>query len=148
MSAAATTYFGRCRERLVAAIDDACAGQASWPGGVAAAIRAALELAAADPDAGRTLTAGAGRHRDEDEELAALVEHLAGCLARGAPPRNQRLPDAPATVLRIARQVNLELEAGRASSLATIAPDLTFLALMPYLGFAEARRWCQPTATA
>ena len=76
------------------------------------------------------------------------MEHLAALLARDAPPRNRRLPDAPTVVTRIARQVNLELEAGRDHTLPSIAPDLTFLALMPYLGFADARRWSQPAATA
>ena len=142
------THFGRCRRRLEVAIEEACEGHASWPARVAAAVRAAVELAATDPDAGRTLTEGAGRRRDDDEELLALVDRLATLLDRGAPPRNRRLPDASALVMRIARQVNLELESGRGSALPAVAPDLTFLALMPYLGFAEARRWSQPTAAA
>jgi hypothetical protein len=142
------THFGRCRERLEIAIEAACEGQSGWPARVAAGVRAAVALAAADPDLGRTLTEGAGHRHHDDEEFAALVDHLAQLLARGAPPRNRRLPDAPTVVIRIARQVNLELEAGRVAALPSIAPDLTFLALMPYLGFAAARRWSQPTATA
>lgn len=142
------THFGRCRERLEVAIAEACEGRADWPARVAAAVRAVVELAAADLDVGRTLTEGAGHRHDDNEEFVSLVEHLATLLARDAPPRNRRLADAPTVVARIARQVNLELEAGRGPSLPSIAPDLTFLALMPYLGFADARRWSQPTATA
>lgn len=142
------THFGRCRRRLEVAIEEACEGQATWPARVAAAVGAAVELAAADPDAGRTLTEGAGRLHGDDEELLALVDRLATLLEHGAPPRNPRLPAAPTLVLRIARQINLELEAGRGPTLSTVTPDLTFLVLMPYLGFAEARRWSQPTATA
>jgi hypothetical protein len=142
------THFGRCRQRLEVAIEEACDGQASWPARVAAAVGAALELAAADPEVGRTLTEGAGHRHDDNEEFVALVEDLAALFAHDAPPRNRRLPDAPTVVTRIARQVNLELEAGRGPTLPSIAPDLTFLALMPYLGFADARRWSQPTATA
>jgi hypothetical protein len=142
------THFGRCRQRLEEAIEAACGNQESWPAHVASGVRAAVELAAADPDLGRTLTEGAGHRHHDDEEFAALVDQLAELLARDAPPRNRRLPDAPTVVTRIARQVNLELEAGRAAALPAIAPDLTFLALMPYLGFAAARRWSQPTATA
>jgi hypothetical protein len=144
----ATTYFGRCRERLELVIGSACGTDAEWPARVGAAVRAALELAATDPEAGRTLTEGAGHRGVDDEEFATLVDHLAGLLTRGAPPRNERLPDAPTVVIRIARQINLELEARGGHKLAAIAPDLTFLALMPYLGFAEARRWAQPTAAA
>lgn len=139
------TYFGCCRVRLESAIAEACALEASWPAGVAAAVQAALRVAAADPEAARTLTEGAGHRRGDDEEFTALMVDLAARLDRGAPPRNDRLPPAPALIARIARQVNLELEAGRGHALAATAPDLTFLLLMPYLGFAEARRWCQPT---
>jgi hypothetical protein len=142
------THFERCRRHLELAIEEACEGQATWPARVAAAVGAAVDLAAADPDAGRTLTEGAGRRQGDDEELQDLVDHLATLLERGAPPRNRRLPTAPTLVMRIARQINLELEAGRGPTLSAVAPDLTFLALMPYLGFAEARRWSQPTATA
>lgn len=142
------THFGRCRRRLEVAIEEACAGQATWPARVAAAVQAAVELAAADPDTGRTLTEGAGHRHGDDDELLALVDRLAALLESGAPPRNRRLPGAPTLVMRIARQINLELEAGRGPDLPAVAPDLTFLALMPYLGFAEARRWSQPTATA
>jgi hypothetical protein len=142
------SQFGRCRQRLEFAIEEACEDQATWPAGVAAAVRAAVELATADPDAGRTLTEGAGHRHDDDEEFRALMQHLAALLALDAPPRNRRLPDAPTVVTRIARQINLELEAGRGPTLPSIVPDLTFLALMPYLGFADARRWSQPTATA
>jgi hypothetical protein len=142
------THFGHCRRRLELAIEEACEGQTTWPARVAAAVGAAVELAAADPDAGRTLTEGAGRRHGDDAELLDLVDRLATLLEHGAPPRNRRLPAAPSLVMRIARQINLELEAGRGPALPTVTPDLTFLALMPYLGFAEARRWSQPTATA
>lgn len=142
------TYFGNCRGRLEAAIEEACDGHRGWPTQVAAAIEAALALAVTDPDAGRALSQGAGHRRGDDVEFTAMVEHLATRFSRGAPPRNPRLPDAPTVVTRIARQINLELEAGRGHALTALAPDLTFLALMPYLGFAEARRWSQPTATA
>jgi hypothetical protein len=74
-----------------------------------------------------------------------MVDRFAELLGRGAPPV-ARPPDARAIVTRIARQVNLQLESER--RMMEIAPDLTFLALMPYLGFAEARRWSHPTATA
>jgi hypothetical protein len=144
----APTHFGRCRERLESAIGKACDPELPWPGRVGATIRAALDLAAADPDAGRTLTEGSGHRGVDDEEFAGLVDYLAGLLARDAPPRNQRLPDAPTVVIRACRQVNLVLESGPGAGLAAIAPDLTFLALMPYLGFAEARHWSQPSAAA
>lgn len=145
----AAAEFERCRARLEKAVADSCGPDAEWPDAVAAGIHAALEFAAGDPAAARVLTAGAiARERGEEPHFAAMVDHLAGLLSAGAPPPNPRLPDALGVITRIARQVNLEIEAGRAREMIQIAPDLTFLALLPYLGFSEARRWAQPTATA
>ncbi len=137
--------FARCRERLERAVAAACAGRRDWPSAVAAGVHAAVRFAAADPEAALTLTArAAARWQAREPEYVAAVDHFARLLSANAPPRNPRLPDAPAVVARIFRQVNLELEAGRAAELTEVAPDLTFLALMPYLGFAGARHWSQP----
>jgi hypothetical protein len=139
----------RCGERLERAVADACEREGDWPSAVSAGIRAALELAAADPASALVLTERASsRWREDEPEFVALVDRLAALLSRGAPPRNPRLPDARAVVARIAMQVNLELEAGQGRRLTELAPDLTFLALMPYVGFAGARRGSQSTATA
>lgn len=141
--------FARCRARLEETLAGSCEPAAEWPDAVAAAVQAALEFAAADPAAARVLTAGAiARERGEESNFTAMVDHLAGLLSTGAPPPNPRLPGAAGVITRIARQVNLEIEAGRAGEMVEIAPDLTFLALLPYLGFAGARRWAQPTASA
>lgn len=146
--ARAAGEFERCRERLERAVADSCQAQ-EWPAAVHNAVRAAAEFAAADPEAALTLTARASsRWREGEPGFVAMVDHFAALLDRGAPPRNPRLPDARAVVARIARQMNLQIEAGRAGEMTEIAPDLTFLALLPYLGFAEARRCSQPTATA
>lgn len=137
--------FAAARGRLERAVAAACAGQRDWPAGVAAGVHAAVRLAAEDPAAALALTdRAAARWKARDPEYVAAVEHFASLLSAGAPPRNPRLPDAPAVVARIFRQINLELESGRAAELTEVAPDLTFLALMPYLGFAEAREWSEP----
>lgn len=149
MSAPAATEFGHCRGRLERAVAAACVPGGDWAGNVSRAIAAVIAFAAADPAAALTLTGRASsRWREREPEFTAMVEDFAALLDHGAPPRNPRLPDAAAVVARIARQVNLQLEAGRAEETADLAPDLTFLALMPYVGFAGARRWAQPTATA
>jgi hypothetical protein len=141
--------FARCRARLEEAVAGSCEPGAEWPDAVAAGIQAALEFAAADPAAARVLTVGAiAREQGQEPHFAAMVDHLAGLLGAGAPPPNPRLPGAPGVITRIARQVNLEIEAGRVGEMIEVAPDLTFLALLPYLGFSEARRRAQPTATA
>lgn len=142
-----TAEFDRCLGRLEQAVADSCDRGAEWPHAVAGGVYAALEFAAADPAAARVLTGEAtARWRHGEPAFVAMVDRFAALLSRGAPAPNPRLPDARSVVTRIARQVNLQLEAGR--EVMEIAPDLTFLALMPYLGFAGARRWSAPTATA
>lgn len=141
--------FGRCRARLELAVASACDHDLDWPSAVAAGVHAAVEFAATDPAAALVLTAAAnGRSSDGDPEFSALVDHFANLLSSAAPPANPRLPDAPVVIARIARQVKLQIEVGRAERLMEIAPDLAFLALMPYVGYASARRWSQPMATA
>jgi hypothetical protein len=141
--------FDRCRERLERAVAESCEPHEDWPHAVTGAIYAALEFAAADPAAALVLTASAVARRHQPEPaFVAMVDHFAALLGRGAPPPNPRLPDAATVVTRIARQVNLQVEAGRVEEMMEIAPDLTFLALMPYLGFTGARRWSHPTTTA
>jgi hypothetical protein len=131
-------------EPLERAIAASCRAGQTWPSAVAAGVYAALEFAAAFPTAAQLLTAPARiRWHDADPDFTALVDRLAALLSREAPPPNPRLPDAKGVVRRIARQVNLQIEAGRAERMMEIAPDLTFLALMPYIGFAEARRWAE-----
>lgn len=141
--------FERCRERLERAVAEPCERHADWPSAVAGGIHSALEFAVADPAAALVLTASAvARRHEPDPAFVAMIDHFAGLLDRGAPHRNPRLPDAATVVTRIARQVNLQIEAGRVGEMMEIAPDLTFLALMPYIGFSDARRWSQATATA
>jgi len=148
VSAPAATEFGRCRERLERAVG-ACRPAGDWAGNVSRTIAATIEFAAADPAAALTLTERASsRWREREPEFVAMVEHFARLLDRGAPPRNPRLPDAPAVVARIARQLNLQIEAGRTGETTELVPDLTFLALMPYLGFAGARQRAEPATAA
>lgn len=160
--------FAACRERLERAVAEACepagsawepAGSGSfsthfvrkepcdWQSGVVRGVYAALELAAEDPAAALVLSErSTSRWRERDPDFVSLVDRFATLLDRDAPPHNPRLPDAQAVVLCIASQVSLRIEVGRAEELMEIAPDLAFLALLPFVGFAEARRCAQLTA--
>jgi hypothetical protein len=50
-------------------------------------------------------------------------------------------------IVCICEQVNLRIRAGRAETMMEVAPDLAFLALMPFLGFDGARQWAHLSAT-
>jgi hypothetical protein len=142
-------HFAACQERLELAIADACEAAGDWRGAVVGGVYAALELAAEDPAAALVLSERpAARWKEREPSFVAMVERLAALLSRDAPPSNPRLPAAETIVLCIARQVSLRIEVGRGEEMMEIAPDLAFLALMPFVGYAEARRCAQLTATA
>jgi hypothetical protein len=137
------------RERLERVVAEPCDVAEDWQSAVAAGIEAALELAAADPAAALALSERAtARWKRRDPDFVAMVESLAGLLSRGAPPPNPRLPSAEVVIVCVLRQVNRQIETGRVAEMMDIAPDLAFLASMPFVGFAEARRCAQLTASA
>jgi hypothetical protein len=141
--------FSACQERLERAVTEACERAGDWPSSVAAGVYAALEFATADPAAALVLSErSTTRWRERDPPFVALVDRFATLLGREAPPPNPRLPDAQGVVLCIASQVSLRIEVGRGEEMMEIAPDLAFLALMPFLGFAEARRCAEVSAVA
>jgi hypothetical protein len=128
----------RFERNLAAAVDP----EAPWPERVAAAIGAALRMAAADPPAARRLTLPAAGRRSEDlGAFMEMVDDLAAKLRRGAPPVPSPQRTARNLVLRVARQVLLQLEAGPDEPVIAIAPDLVVFALTPYVGLAAARRF-------
>ena len=126
-------------------LEEAWAAQPVWPLRVAAAVRAGLRFAAADPGAAQTLTnealaagpEGIARHEQ-------LIAYLRGGLARGRRerPENERLPEitehamASGIVMLVAQRVDL----GRAAELPALAPEAVQFVLTPYLGADRARR--------
>lgn len=133
--------FAACQERLEQAVAEACEQAGDWQGAVVRGVYAALELAAEDPGAALILSErSTARWRERDPAFVAMVDRFATMLGRDAPPSNPRLPDAQGVVLCIASQVSLRIEVGRGEEMMEIAPDLAFLALLPFVGFAEARR--------
>lgn len=141
--------FAGCRARLELEVGRACAREREWSRRIVAGVYAALEYAAADPAAALVLTERATvRWKRREPEFTAMVERFARRLARGAPAANPRLPDPETVVVCLARQVNQRIEAGRAAQMMEIAPDLAFLALLPFVGYAGAQRCSQPTAVA
>jgi hypothetical protein len=127
---------------LQGAVSAACGREAEWEAKVAAGIRAALEFAAAEPAAVHALTIDARRQAQEAGDRAEeVVRYFAEMLERVA-PAEKRFPISTdeGTVESIAMVIRGQLIAGTTGELPQLAPELTYLALMPYTGLAEARR--------
>lgn len=140
--------FATCRERLEQTVATSCDRHRTWASSVVAGIRSALEFAVEDPAAAELLTDRAkARWAQRDPEFAGLVERFAALLRGGGPQPHPRLPSPEMLIVCICEQVNLQIRAGRAETMMEVAPDLAFLALMPFLGFDGARQWAQLTAT-
>lgn len=126
---------------LAAAVDPG----APWPERVAAAIRAALRSAAADPAAARRLALpAAGRRSDDLAPFMAMVDGLAAKLRRDAPAVPSPERTARNLVVRVARQILLHLEAGPEEPVTAIGPDLIVFVLTPYVGLTDARSLADP----
>jgi hypothetical protein len=131
--------------RLQVAIEEACAAEAAWPRGAAAAIRAAFEFAASDPAAANVLTNEALAHSDDGTgRHRRLVAYAADLLERGREECAEG-PELPAVLESalaggLAFFVAQRLDWGAAGELPALAPEATEFALTPYLGAEEARR--------
>jgi hypothetical protein len=130
---------------LQEAIARACAGSTEWEAKVAAGVRAALEFAAAHPDAARALTIHArreiGEAGDREQELIRYFTRLLGEVT----PAEVRYPISTdeGLIESIATAVRGHLVSGSAEDLPALTPELTYLALMPYAGMSGARRWAE-----
>lgn len=124
------------------AVLHSCARQREWPARIAAGIRAAVEFAAEHPDAARALTIDSRAGEPEGDAYFEMVARFAAMLRAGA-PRPEALPASSdrAVVNAIASIISHHVRSGQCERLGHGDPDLVFLALLPYLGFAEAIRW-------
>lgn len=134
--------------RLQVRIESACVAEAQWPEQVSAGIRAALEFAASDPGAARTLTteALAGGLVGYDR-YNRMISHLGEWFLPGRElrPEGERLPEITekAMVGGVAMLVAQRVDLGRHAELPELASEAVQFALTPYLGTEEARRVAQ-----
>jgi hypothetical protein len=130
------------------AVGRSCRRQAKWQAKVIAAIEVTLEFAAAEPGKARALTVDARRSAFGDLNPEQVVLHyFAGRLAEVA-PAEKRVPISTdeGIVEAIAALIRGHLLGETESALPAAAPDLVYLALMPYLSLAETRRWADAAA--
>jgi hypothetical protein len=140
-SSAFESAFAELRIR----IETACAGQADWALGVAAAIRAALVFAARDPAAARALTTDAlAAGRPGFAEYERMIAYLRDLLVAGRDehPEAERLPGEIERALAggIAMLVAQRVDMGREDELPELAAEAIQFVLTPYLGVDEAKR--------
>ncbi len=131
--------------RFQVCVEEVCGRQEDWRTGVAAAIYAAFELAATDPDVVNALTSealaggpgGIARHR-------RLLTYVAERLAPGREQRTEGadLPQLTELALAggLAGLVAERLTRGLAAELPAFAPQAIQFALTPYIGAEEAKR--------
>jgi hypothetical protein len=129
--------------KLQDAVRDACTAETQWEARIVAGIKAALAFVAAEPGKAKALTLkarlpGPGERDNEREVIAyfaGLLHEVAPAEKRFPVSTDEGIVEAVATVIRG------HLLGGTADQLPAIAPDLVYLALMPYLGLAATRRW-------
>lgn len=121
----------------------ACSREGEWPARIAAGVCAGVDFAIARPAVAGDLAMDPSRPRPYD----GLIARLAGFMRVNAPTEN-RLPAAAdeALVAGIVSLVGDHLRVGRVDRLAALRPELVLLALLPYVGFDEARAWANRVA--
>jgi hypothetical protein len=133
---------------LQEAVRVSCAAPSEWEAKVAAGIGAVLAFAAADPEAALALTVraqreGAGEGDRQDEVIAYFAE----LLEQVTPSARTEVSTDAGVVKAIATVIRGHLRAGSTALLPQIAPELVYMALMPYAGLAGARRWAASVST-
>jgi hypothetical protein len=111
---------------------------------MAAGIHAALYFASANPPAARALTIEAKPSPAHDDGYWRMIRQFCDLVAEvvpgGGPAHASR---DEALIGGIASVIGDHLRRDRSDQLPAIAPGLIYLALVPYLGFADAKRWAQ-----
>jgi hypothetical protein len=140
--------FATSFAELKCQVSDACDQHEKWEAKVVAAIQAIADYAAASPAKALALTVEARRPRP-DEQIPAeeVIAYFAAQLGELAPSAKRTPISTDESVVEaIALIVRGHLLAGTAKQLPEAAPDLIYLALMPYLGLAETRGWTNALA--
>lgn len=137
--------FSRALASLQGPVKRACRENEQWQAKIAAAIYAVLDFAVAEPAAARTLTIDpATRQLDDGRAYQEMIECFAALFDEVA-PTDERLPVSSdvAVVGGIAKVVGDHLRSSRHRRLEEMGPELVQFALLPYLGFGEAKRWAE-----
>jgi len=138
-------------EHLRELVGVAVEGIDEWPRQAIAATRAVLAFLAAEPDLARLcLVESRAAGPAVTARLNEAVGELAPLLARGRAkrPEGARLPTSTedSTIGALVSLAHRKVAAGEANRLESLLPDCAELALLPYLGPAEAARLARAAA--
>jgi hypothetical protein len=131
-------------------VHDACRRHVKWEAKVVAGIDATLEFAAASPAKATALTVNARRPAfGERNPEQVVLAHFVGLLDE-VTPAERPLPVSTdeSIVESIAAVVRGHLLAGTEDQLPEVAPDLIYLALLPYLGLEGTKFWVESAESA
>jgi hypothetical protein len=132
--------FSMSLEQLQVAVGKSCADGGPWADRFAGGIRAALAFAVANPTAARALIDSRIADPDSTRDYRELIEHFSAQLRECVPPSDRLSPSSEkALVGSIAGVVSGCLHSGDTDRLDEVAPMLIYLALLPYVGFDEAK---------
>jgi hypothetical protein len=134
--------FGRLLGDLEASVFAACKPREEWPAQVAAGIYAGVGFAIDNPSVVDALLVLETTGAASEGSYTGTIVRLARLISRDA-PEGSRLPGSTdeALVAGIVGLVGDHVRVERFQALEALRPDLVLLALLPYLGFAEAREW-------
>jgi hypothetical protein len=134
--------FGQLLSELEARVAAACEGRDEWPAKVGAGIYAGVEFAISHPTVADALLVLERTDESSTGGYTGTLKRLAALISRDA-PEGSRLPGSTdeALMAGIVGLVGDHVRLGRFEALEALRPDLVLLALLPYLGFADAQRW-------
>jgi hypothetical protein len=129
-------------------VHEACTRESRWQAKIVAGIAVTLEFAASEPDKARALTLSARRPAfGERYPEQVVISYFASELGAVAPrARRVAISSDEGIVEAIALLIRGHLLDGAEERLPAAAPDLVYLALMPYLGRAEVGQWADSAA--
>jgi hypothetical protein len=144
---AGAELFAGILAELERTVLDACAVPSQWPAQIAAGVYAGVDFAIANPARTRAWSLGVAYRIGSSSGYEAVISRLADLL-RARAPSEARLPASTdeALVAGIVGLVGDHVRSDRLDRLAELRPELVLLTLLPYLGFAEAKRWADLAA--
>jgi hypothetical protein len=139
--------FGQLLGGLEASVACACRSHDEWPAQVAAGIYAGVEFSIEHPTVVDAVLVLAREESRSPGAYTGTISRLAALISRDAPV-GSRLPGSTdeALVAGIVGLVGDHVRVGRFEDLRALRPDLVLLALLPYLGFADAQEWANRVA--